>query len=72
LALPLGARDELTCRLVAADGRVLLESTAPSLADGGGPGSYGKLRPGDGGGLHLQVDPAWWSALVLPAPAVNF
>lgn len=72
VALPLGARDELTCRLVAADGRVLLESTAPSLADGGGPGSYGKLRPGDGGGLHLQVDPAWWSALVLPAPAVNF
>ncbi|MBM4131174.1 hypothetical protein FJ250_09125, partial [bacterium] len=28
LVLPLGARDELTCRVVAADGRVLLQSTA--------------------------------------------
>lgn len=72
VVLPFGPRDELTCRVVAADGRVLLQSTAASLADGGGPGAFARLRPGDGGGLHLQVDPAWWSALVLPAPAVNF
>ncbi len=70
--LPFGPRDELTCRVLAADGRVLLQSTAASLANGGGPGAFAKLRQGDGGGLHLQVDPAWWSALVLPAPAVNF
>lgn len=72
LVLPFGARDELTCRVMAADGRMLLQSTVPSLADDGGPGSFGKLRAGEGGGLHLQADPAWWTALVLPAPAVNF
>ncbi|MBK8166848.1 MAG: hypothetical protein IPK64_12975 [bacterium] len=72
LVLPFGPRDELICRVVAADGRLLLQSTVPSLADGGGPGSFGKLRPGDGGALHLQIDPAWWTALVLPAPAVVF
>lgn len=72
LVLPFGPRDELTCRVVAADGRVLLQSLVPSLADNGGPGSFGRLRSGEGGGLHLQADPAWWTGLVLPAPAVNF
>lgn len=72
LSVPLGARDELSCRVVAADGRVLLQFTAPSLAAGGGPGSFGRLRPAEGGSLQLQADPGWWSALVLPAPAVNF
>ena len=68
----LGARDELSGRVVAADGRVLLRFTAPSLADGGGPGTFGRLRPADGGSVHLKAGAGWWSALEVPAPAVNF
>ncbi|MBK7187347.1 MAG: hypothetical protein IPH86_01280 [bacterium] len=71
-AVLLGARDELSGRVVAADGRVLLRFTAPSLADGGGPGTFGRLRPADGGSVHLKAGAGWWSALEVPAPAVNF
>jgi len=70
--VPLGARQALTCRVVAADGRRLMDVTAPSLADGGGPGTFGRLRPVDGGSVHLKVGVGWWAALALPAPPVVF
>lgn len=70
--VPLGARQALTCRVVAADGRRLMDVTAPSLADGGGPGTYGRLCPVDGGSVHLKVGAGWWAALALPAPPVVF
>jgi hypothetical protein len=70
--VPLGARQALTCRVVAADGRRLLDVTAPSLADGGGPGTFGRLRPADGGSVHLKAGAGWWTALALPAPQVAF
>jgi len=70
--VPLGARQALVLRVVAADGRRLLDFTAPSLADGAGPGTYGRLHPGEGGSVQLKVDAGWWAALALPAPQVAF
>lgn len=70
--VPLGAREPLGCRLVAADGRTLLEFSASALADGGGPGAFGRLSAGDGNSIQLKIGPGWWSALALPTPSVVF
>ena len=62
----LAADDAVFVRVLDAGGRELLRADCPSLLDRVGPGALARPRGNEAGTVAFQLDPGWWSALVLP------